>query len=298
MTTHFIRLDPALPICWEDLDTLRIGFDRAVARVRAPGPAAHRLVTALRTGVSAAQLDRTLETAGPEEAALRGLLAALGPALAPIRSREHCATEASPPLDVGFAQGRRSAPALREALSLIERISLRGSPDNTSSGPPGLVIQVERYAEPADRAHRWLMAGIPHLLVRFSDREVSVGPLIGAAGRPCHQCLCLHRVEAEPALPVLAAQLIGSRPASESGRISRIVAVLAEAAIELWLAGDPSVHRTIRVLPVAGDRPEGPPREETAAPHPECGCGATPGGPGPADGPAATDGLPRLVPTR
>ncbi len=56
MTPDEIALDPTFPLCWEDTETLRIGFDRAEVRLRAPSPAAQRFVDKLRTGLHQREL--------------------------------------------------------------------------------------------------------------------------------------------------------------------------------------------------------------------------------------------------
>lgn len=308
--TTVTRIDPALPSCWEDLDTIRVGFDRAVARVRAPGPAAHRLINALRHGLSSTQLNRVIDASGSERAQLLSVVEALGPALvhsdgdaasggprgsggtdsaggsngsrgpgctsgsgvSPHTGSDQRAGDPEFRIDTVIAWGGRLALPLRDALSLIDRLALRNSTRVDPSRHPELIIHVERFAEPSDRARRWLALGIPHLIVRFSDECASVGPLIGPSGGPCHGCLTLARIAAEPALPVLAAQLLGVRPSSETGPVARMLAVLTEQTVEAWVTGDQLVHEKVRVVPVRSGRPHGDIGVECTSVHPECAC--------------------------
>src|SRR5699024_751139 len=79
-----------------------------------------------------------------------------------------------------------------------------------------LIVHVERFLEPLERAQQWLIAGMPHLLVRFTDGAVHVGPLIASWGSPCHTCATLELLSADTAYPALAAQLYGVTPQSEA----------------------------------------------------------------------------------
>lgn len=94
MASHLtaIQIDPALPVVWEDETTLRVGFDRPVARVSAPSPAAQRVVAWLIRGASADELAR--ECARVTER----VLAALKPALVTRAARSPSTTGMTPAL--------------------------------------------------------------------------------------------------------------------------------------------------------------------------------------------------------
>ena len=276
------RIHPDLPVAWEDADTLRVGFERAYARLVRPTPAEQRLLGALLHGVRTAALPEAAERAGATAAEADALFATLDPALvvepAPVR-RGARAAGARPPQRRGALRGLlwdegRPAPGLREALLGTRLCTLEPDPRRAA---PELVILVERFLEPLERAQRWLIAGIPHLLVRFTDRAVHVGPIVGPEGRPCHTCLSLALVDRDPALPALAAQLVGRTPASESRAASHLAAAYAAVLIRDWIGGGAEAHTSRVVFPTRGGRVSGPGRCESVRPHPRCDCGADDG---------------------
>lgn len=264
------RLDPTFPICWEDPDTLRVGFEHAVARVRNPTVGMQRFVGVLRRGVDASRLPDEARRAGVTLGEARSALAQLEPAL--IVDTAAASVEAAP-LTARMCTGGRRPEALREAL--VESGVCRFPSDEQASDPAeiDLVIFVERYWEPLERAQGWLMDGVPHLLVRFTDNAVHVGPIVRAHGRPCHTCVSLVRVERDPATAALAAQLAGRPVASERRDTSVLAAAHAAWFIRAWRADDSAAHRTRIVLPVSRAYSVATPRVEQVVPHPECACG-------------------------
>ena len=59
MTDARLQFRPELPLCWEDPHTIRLGFDRAIARLERPSAGAQRLLSALRVGIRPADLSTT-----------------------------------------------------------------------------------------------------------------------------------------------------------------------------------------------------------------------------------------------
>ncbi|WP_053353319.1 hypothetical protein [Leucobacter musarum] len=139
-----------------------------------------------------------------------------------------------------------------------------------------LAVIVERYWDPLARADRWAMRGIPHLLVRFTDRAVVVGPLIVAGRGPCHTCLTLHRVAADGATAALAAQLSASAVASERGDAAVLAAAHIADYVRRWLAHDPSVHLTQTRITSPEALHQASIDIETVSAHPECLCTTSP----------------------
>lgn len=158
-------------------------------------------------------------------------------------------------------------PGLREALARSSACVLR-----RDKKPPDLAIQVLRFLEPLGRTARWLSAGVPQLVVRFSDAAARVGPLVSADGSPCHGCEVLHLTDADPALPAIAAQLTDVRPGSETGEVSQIVAAAALQFVHAWRRGEAWVHTRQLELPVARGTICAFPRLRRIRTHPDCGC--------------------------
>ena len=273
MEDTITRIHPDFPLCWEDPETLRIGFEHAQARVRRPSPAAQRLLGALVSGIAPRRLALEARRLGATPYETRELLATLSPALesAPLAS-----TDDSPPehphrsLRALLCDDGREVPGLREALGATGLCALDSQP-----GPDEeyeLVVHVERYLEPLERAQRWLSRAVPHLLIRFTDRAVVVGPLVSSRGAPCHTCCALTMLAEDPAYPVLAAQLYGSSPRSETAAGAHMAAAFAALLIGRWRAGDPAAHTTRATIPMRRGQVSGAPGLARVAPHPECAC--------------------------
>lgn len=71
----------------------------------------------------------------------------------------------------------------------------------------GVVVLVSAYAVPVGTARRADLEATPVLPVVAQTHRVVVGPWAGLAGGPCLHCLDLHRTDADPAWPALAAAL-------------------------------------------------------------------------------------------
>lgn len=271
MTPPFTRIDPDLPLCWEDADTLRVGFERASARIQLPSAGAQRLIGSLRNGLQSDRLPREARRLGATPQEVRELLDALDPVLIVTEVPDGgSATESAEPLRTFVSDDER--PVAGFTSTLLSTGLVRLEREATASSTLQLVIHIERFLEPLERAQRWLSMGIPHLLIGFSDRSIRVGPLVHPDGAPCHTCTTLTTLATDSALPVLAAQLAGTRAPSESEAGGRLAATWASVIIRNWLAGTPDVHTTRAVFPTVHSRPTGVVQIETITPHPECAC--------------------------
>ena len=306
MKSRRIVLDPSLPVCWEDEDTIRIGFDAALARVRSPSAAQERMLAALRSGIQAELLEFEAERAGIDIDAARALVEHLAPVMiefpdrrgdvgphgnaprepipwtpaSPLKGRrERGAGPDRPRIVAHLDDGGEPVPGLAEALESLspcvfdaDRPEGRGEPWRHGARAPAIVVHVERYFERLERAQRWLMAGVPHLLIRFSDRSVSIGPLVSDARGPCLTCETLGRLGRDPAYPLLAAQLAGTCAASETVEVARVAAVAADQFILRWVAREGDYRRVRAVLPVRDGVVSGPAVVEAVEPSAECAC--------------------------
>jgi hypothetical protein len=125
----------------------------------------------------------------------------------------------------------------------------------------------------ADRPAALLAAGHarrrrPHLMIGVRDTTVIVGPLVPPGGRPCLNCLDLHRCERDPAWPTLAAQL--SEPGIEATSAPTVLAAAGYAAGEVLAYLDGGAPETVGAT-VEISAP-GRLRRRTWAPHPDCDC--------------------------
>ena len=148
--------------------------------------------------------------------------------------------------------------------------------DEDAADDPALAIVAATWAIPPARHLPWLRRDVPHLAVVFDDTGARVGPLVEPGDGPCLRCLDLGRRDADPAWPVIAAQLAGRPAATATTRACLEAATLAIALVDDRLAHG-SRAMADASLTLSRERPAGSPRRLRHAPHPECGC-RSPGG--------------------
>lgn len=310
MNDSVLRIDPDLSLCWEDPFTLRVGFDRVHARIDDPPARVQRLISALRSGVHENQLRSVSQRAGATPQEEQQTLAALEPVIVrtpqPVNSAlgtpqtrrnghrsAHCPTQLqstptaprSPVVGHAATSGEVSSTgylrilmsdngtsmtSLRAALNASDACMVDAS--RASEQPADLVVVVERFYEPLERTQRWHAAGIPHLIIRFTDEAVTVGPLVASADGPCLTCLAKFGIEQDPALPAMSAQLVGKRPAAEGAASGEVAAAAALTQIRRWVSGDRSVHQTRFRFTVHRGLVSLVPGVEQLTPHPDCAC--------------------------
>lgn len=283
MTHSILRIDPDLPVCWEDPQTLRIGFDQPVARLANPSSSTQRLLAALVKGVPSSCLTEVLSRSGATSDEWHALAETLGEALqfeeALRLVGDHPRKRLWPPspertsMSVIGPGSTESSPSTALIIDTLRRSGVDVQPFTPHRAEPHLVLIAERYLEPFGEARRDA-AGLPQLGIRFTDRSVAVGPLVLGEGRPCLECVTMHDIDAEPALPMLSAQLLGTVPASETPAGVETAVALALTLVRHWLAGSPMPMRARLRVPVHHGLPEPVPISEPVSGHPDCGCAA------------------------
>lgn len=204
-----LRLDPAYPPLWRDASTLQFGLD-AVAIVEHIEPWQERLVRELEHGLPPAALDAMGTALGGATGEADAFVGRIRRALAQPRASRRLAVV----LQVSDATPRDVADgvALALASSGIECSTeawsgvLSPSPDATP------VIMLAQHVVEPRRAALVVGRDIPHLPVVFGGASVEIGPFVRPGETACLACVAAHRIDADPAWPQLAAQLIG-RPA-------------------------------------------------------------------------------------
>ena len=284
MRSERLQLDPTFPLCWESTETLRIGFETAQVRLLAPTPQEQRLIGRLSEGVSARELPMVAKKCGLSATDQHSLLQRLAPVLVRVRG----STASSRTAEVRRA--RRSAPRLHvigqgtfaaELQRLFAREGVSSTlvppvrPDEAAPSPPPLpefAVIVERFFGAAAVPHELFSSGIPHFPICLTDHSVFAGPLVLPGQSPCLACVELHRVDADPLIAVLAAQIIRATPAAETLACAELAASLALIALRQWQTEE-SPDTAVRLrFPVRGGRPRYAPTAEDVLPHPECGC--------------------------
>jgi hypothetical protein len=224
-----LRIDPAAALVWRSPSTLQIGVDPPLAVLGDLPPTAERIVTALVAGTDAVSLAALAVDRALEPAELHRILAAVEPALAP---------EAPPPAARVLVEG---PPDLVAGLGVAEGLLARDPDAPPPALPPALVLLVAHHVLAPGRATRWLALDVPHLPVVFGERAAVLGPLVVPGATPCLRCAEEHRIDADPAWPVLAGQLLGLRPAAAAAAVAlrmELHARLAAALRDVRAGGD------------------------------------------------------------
>ena len=277
MTGHFYRLNPDHPLCWEDSFTLRAGFDRVLARVHNPSPEVQRLIRVLQTGVPANQYPELCDRLGVQVLVGEQLLHDLRRVLLGHVDSARLSAQAHDSLAlpeqrlyVRICDDGRSAAAFRQALLDSGFCTLNLVPEKRQRSD--LVVVVERFYTQQRLAQQWILNRVPHLLIRFTDESATVGPLISPTGAPCLDCIAQHSVTADPALPALAAQLVGKQAAAETPASTALATATALTMVRLWRQGDISMHSTQVRFTVRGGLVATAPHISTISPFPDCAC--------------------------
>jgi hypothetical protein len=169
--------------------------------------------------------------------------------------------------DEGRPRSLAAADAVRRASPLTDLRPL-GDP-----GEADLVVLTRPEAACDPLAAQLVEAGVPHLVATVRGQTGVVGPFVVPGRTGCLGCADLHRRDADPSWPVLAAQL-GARPPVPGGATTTCLLTAVTAAVQVLAhldgAGAPvALGATVELRP-----PELAPRVRLWPAHPGCGCGA------------------------
>lgn len=250
-----LRLDPAVPLVWRTTTTLQLGGLHPLAVFPDVSHDDELLLAALRRGTTRAGLQAIADVRRMPSGAAEGMLERVRDGLVPEHRRPDAA--------VVVGEGR-FAELLDAALRSDGRDPVPGRVRLAVLVAPWLVL-------PADAAV-WLRRDVPHLPIVLGDRTVTVGPLVRPGETPCLHCLELARIDADPAWPAVAGQLL-ALPAPEPGALATAHALSLAARTVLRALGgeEPSGRQTVL------DTVTGSVGERTWSRHPECRCAAPPG---------------------
>lgn len=241
------RIDPALPICWEDLETLRIGFEHAVVRLRRPTVVAQRIISAFREGMPLSNMLRYHYGASPVE--WSAIVETLAPALVSVDAAPGDSTSASAASTQSLVVPgeTRGAHLVRAALSSIGWQVRDDVPSGATSEvnvpAPLAQISVEQFVEAPAILPVAPQSQLPQLPVKFTDQSVWIGPILMPGATPCAECVLRADTVHEPALPVLGAQLVDAVPATLTPAAVTFTAAVIGALVERFFCA-PSTPRT------------------------------------------------------
>jgi hypothetical protein len=170
--------------------------------------------------------------------------------------------------DEGRPRSLAAADAVRRASPLTD---LRPLPAGASAD---VVVLARSWAASDPLVTGVHRAGVPHLVAAVRGETGVVGPLVVPGVTSCLRCADLHRRDADPRWPVLAAQLTAHEPPASGATLTCLLtAVTAAMQVLAYLdgAGAPvTLGATVEFRP-----PDLAPRLRRWFPHPRCGCGAS-----------------------
>ena len=288
-----LRIDPSHVMVWTSPTTVQFGIDRSVLTLTVD-PARERLLSALQAGCTFRALCRVgrIEPmparVGLGEADVEGFVRALRPVLL----RPHGSGSSPPPVAAAVVVGGapESAPVhvlqcttsgsppdeAAPARAIAELLRVAGRPVMAGRGippsalhKPAFAVLLAAWSVPTAAFQRYTSDGVPHLPVVFGDESVRVGPLVRPGAGACVRCLHLDRRDREPAWPVIAAQLAGTRAPQEGGALAFDAVGRAARVARTWLDERRDVLRGGSVSLQLRARSE---KWTWHRPHAECGC--------------------------
>jgi hypothetical protein len=191
--------------------------------------------------------------------------------------------------DEGRPRALAAADAVRRASPLTDLRPLSTDAD------ADLVVLARPWAASDPLAVGIHRSGVPHLVATVRGETGVVGPLVIPGVTSCLQCADLHRRDADPRWPRLAAQLTGSEP-PPSGTTITCLLTAATAALQVLAYLDGSAAPGVLEATVELRPPHLTPRVRRWPAHPACACGAAGHGSDtlasePATAPLGTEGL-------
>jgi hypothetical protein len=168
--------------------------------------------------------------------------------------------------DEGRPRALAAADAIRRASPLTD---LRPLSDEAAD----LVVLSRPWAASDPLAAAVHRAQVPHLVATVRGEVGIVGPLVVPGVTSCLRCADLHRRDADPRWPRLAAQLTATEP-PPSGATVTCLLTAATAALQVLAyldgtAAPATLDATVELRP-----PDLRPRVRRWPAHPACGCGA------------------------
>jgi len=279
--TPLFSLDPEVPACWESPEVLRFGFEAPLLRLTSISREAERFLQRLRTGL---RVDPGSTPWGElTRAEWQRLLRELDPIL-------RCETQSRTDLGQPAILLLDSDDLLAGLVAPLSRIGVRVLSARTSTAPIDTAgrasvirVPVHRFLLRADSLRPPLPESAAELPILVTDQSVILGPFRRSDGSPCAGCAQLHRLAADAKLPVIAAQLLDSRPARLDAASQAHLASCISMLLRDISRDEGASQFTARQLrfPVRDGRLGLIPEVTEITPHPQCDCGARPAVRGP-----------------
>jgi bacteriocin biosynthesis cyclodehydratase domain-containing protein len=246
------------------------------------GPAAAartaaELPTALSSGTAGPVWQRrraavvAVEGASRVGVPLAAVLAASG--IGRISVRDPGVASAGDAIVGGLAAADEGRPRALAAADAIRRASPLTDLRPLSDEAADLVVLTRPWAASDPLAAAALDARVPHLVATVRGEVGVVGPLVVPGATSCLRCGDLHRRDADPRWPRLAAQLTAAEPPPGGATLTCLVTA-ATAALQVLAYLDGSAAPATLDATVELRPPDLRPRIRRWPPHPACGCGA------------------------
>jgi hypothetical protein len=184
--------------------------------------------------------------------------------------------------DEGRPRSLAAADAVRRASPLTD---LRPLPPGAAAD---LVVLTRPWAASDPLVAGLQRAGVPHLVATVRGQTGVVGPFVVPGATSCLRCADLHRRDADPRWPGLAAQLTAGEPPPSGATVTCLLtAVTAAVQVLAFLDGasaPAAIEATLEFAP-----PDLLPRVRRWPAHPGCDCrGQVPAGALSEDAPAGS----------
>lgn len=292
-----LRLDPTRPLVWRTPFSLQVGVEPPVIVLDDLSASDEVVIELVRAGVTRAMLDDAAALHGWDRVRVETLLERLSPALldgAPAHlPRRDIIVDGTPPdaaalcallvalgAEVSIGVDAAWDPSLAHTSAAGTARRARGA--SAASGAVSarrVAVVLSHYVVSPRAAATWLRADVPHLLVRFGDRAIRVGPLVTPGAGPCAACLELQHTDRDAAWPAMSAQLARRRaPSADPFGLAMLAPVVAR------ILNSPDGGWSSRVLRLRWRAGAGEidPQEwieelDPVSPHPRCGCLSPPG---------------------
>jgi bacteriocin biosynthesis cyclodehydratase domain-containing protein len=169
--------------------------------------------------------------------------------------------------DEGRPRAMAAADAIRRASPLTDLRPLAGEAAD-------LVVLARPWAASDPLTAAELDTRVPHLVATVRGEVGVVGPLVVPGVTSCLRCADLHRRDADPRWPRMAAQLTATEPPPSGATVTCLLTV-ATAALQVLAYLDGSAAPATLDATVELRPPDLRPRVRRWSPHPACDCGAT-----------------------
>lgn len=263
-----LRIRPGLALVWRSPTTLQVGAPEPLAIVENVNTGIDWLIARLRRGATESAAISVAVRHGATRPEARAAVEALRAVLVDVdEGGRPVAQPGARALALRASETDRAAlDAVNAALAARAVTPSRLAADELPP-PGGVLIEVADFVVPPRRAQPLMSSDVVHLAIVFGDHAIEVTPRIVPGETACLRCADLWRVEADPAWPIVATQLVDARaPRADEAELALTL------AIALRVATDPALVVAHRIDRVSG--------ELTTRPwpmHRSCGCRAVPG---------------------